>query len=63
MRGLSSLFSDVRNCQNKEQERLRADKGLENIRTRFKNEKERRACGWSEFLFMKVFTDLVLLLQ
>nr|XP_019705763.1 AP-2 complex subunit alpha-1 isoform X2 [Elaeis guineensis] len=39
MRGLSVFISDVRNCQNKEQERLRIDKELGNIRTRFKNEK------------------------
>ncbi|KAH6793588.1 Adaptor protein complex AP-2 [Perilla frutescens var. hirtella] len=41
MRGLSVFISDVRNCQNKEQERLRVDKELGNIRTRFKNEKAR----------------------
>ncbi|KAF5203275.1 Ap-2 complex subunit alpha-2, partial [Thalictrum thalictroides] len=39
MRGLSVFISDVRNCQNKEQERLRVDKELGNIRTRFKHEK------------------------
>ncbi|PWA92873.1 alpha-adaptin [Artemisia annua] len=39
MRGLSVFISDVRNCRNKEQERLRVDKELGNIRTRFKNEK------------------------
>ncbi|XP_072988397.1 AP-2 complex subunit alpha-2-like [Typha latifolia] len=39
MRGLSVFISDVRNCQNKEQERLRVDKELGNIRARFKNEK------------------------
>ncbi|XP_042514191.1 AP-2 complex subunit alpha-1-like [Macadamia integrifolia] len=39
MRGLSVFISDVRNCQNKEQERLRVDKELGNIRTRFKNER------------------------
>ncbi|XP_072962423.1 AP-2 complex subunit alpha-2-like isoform X1 [Typha angustifolia] len=39
MRGLSVFISDVRNCQNKEQERLRVDKELGHIRTRFKNEK------------------------
>ncbi|GAV89809.1 Adaptin_N domain-containing protein/Alpha_adaptin_C domain-containing protein/Alpha_adaptinC2 domain-containing protein [Cephalotus follicularis] len=39
MRGLSVFISDIRNCQNKEQERLRVDKELGNIRTRFKNEK------------------------
>lgn len=39
MRGLSVFISDVRNCHNKEQERLRVDKELGNIRTRFKNEK------------------------
>ncbi|KAF9601163.1 hypothetical protein IFM89_017111 [Coptis chinensis] len=38
MRGLFVFISDVRNCQNKEQERLRVDKELDNIRTRFKNE-------------------------
>ncbi|KAJ4979568.1 hypothetical protein NE237_010348 [Protea cynaroides] len=39
MRGLSVFISDVRNCQNKEQERVRVDKELGNIRTRFKNDK------------------------
>lgn len=39
MRGLSVFISDIRNCQNKEQERTRVDKELGNIRTRFKNEK------------------------
>lgn len=39
MRGLSVFISDVRNCQNKEHERIRVDKELGNIRTRFKNEK------------------------
>ncbi|CAI0398119.1 unnamed protein product [Linum tenue] len=39
MRGLSVFISDVRNCQNKEQERLRVDKELGNVRTRFKHEK------------------------
>ncbi|KAL9261394.1 AP-2 complex subunit alpha-2-like protein [Drosera capensis] len=39
MRGLSVFISDIRNCQNKEQERLRVDKELGNMRTKFKNEK------------------------
>ncbi|CAL0332320.1 unnamed protein product [Lupinus luteus] len=39
MRGLSVFISDIRNCQNKELERIRVDKELGNIRTRFKNEK------------------------
>ncbi|XP_044505744.1 AP-2 complex subunit alpha-1-like [Mangifera indica] len=39
MRGLSVFISDIRNCQNKEAERLRVDKELGNVRTRFKNEK------------------------
>ncbi|XP_004294044.1 PREDICTED: AP-2 complex subunit alpha-1-like [Fragaria vesca subsp. vesca] len=39
MRGLSVFISDIRNCQNKEQERLRVDKELGNVRTRFKNDK------------------------
>ncbi|CAL0321961.1 unnamed protein product [Lupinus luteus] len=39
MRGLSVFISDIRNCQNKEQESLRVDKELGNIRNRFKNEK------------------------
>ncbi|KAJ6395548.1 hypothetical protein OIU77_020738, partial [Salix suchowensis] len=39
MRGLSVFISDIRNCPNKEQERLRVDKELGNIRTRFKSEK------------------------
>ncbi|XP_047330023.1 AP-2 complex subunit alpha-1-like isoform X2 [Impatiens glandulifera] len=39
MRGLSVFISDIRNCQNKEQERLRVDKELGKVRTRFKNEK------------------------
>ena len=41
MRGLSVFISDIRNCQNKEAERLRVDKELGNIRTCFKNEKVR----------------------
>jgi AP-2 complex subunit alpha len=41
MRGLSVFISDIRNCPNKEQERLRVDKELGNVRTRFKNEKVR----------------------
>ncbi|CAO2814651.1 unnamed protein product [Amaranthus hypochondriacus] len=39
MRGLSVFISDIRNCQNKEQERLRIDKELGNIRNKFKNDK------------------------
>ncbi|KAK1409976.1 hypothetical protein QVD17_36507 [Tagetes erecta] len=39
MRGLSVFISEIRNCQNKEQERLRVDKELGHIRNRFKNEK------------------------
>ncbi|XP_076887222.1 AP-2 complex subunit alpha-2-like [Bidens hawaiensis] len=39
MRGLSVFISEIRNCQNKEQERLRVDKELGNVRNRFKNEK------------------------
>ncbi|KAK1322643.1 AP-2 complex subunit alpha-1 [Acorus calamus] len=39
MRGLSVFISDVRNCPNKEQERLRVDKELGHIRTRFMNER------------------------
>ncbi|XVF19796.1 hypothetical protein REPUB_Repub11eG0141700 [Reevesia pubescens] len=39
MRGLSVFISDIRNCPNKDQERLRVDKELGNVRTRFKNEK------------------------
>ncbi|KAL9247388.1 hypothetical protein vseg_020825 [Gypsophila vaccaria] len=39
MRGLSMFISDIRNCQNKEQERLRVDKELGNIRTKFKTDK------------------------
>lgn len=45
MRGLSVFISDVRNCQNKEQERLRIDKELGNIRTKFKNDKVRVLFG------------------
>lgn len=41
MRGLSVFVSDIRNCQNKEQVRLRVDKELGNIRKRFKTEKVR----------------------
>lgn len=33
------FISDIRNCQNKEQERLRVDKELGNIRGKFKNDK------------------------
>eukprot|EP00271_Cylindrocystis_brebissonii_P023186 TRINITY_DN9462_c0_g1_i2.p1 TRINITY_DN9462_c0_g1~~TRINITY_DN9462_c0_g1_i2.p1 ORF type:complete len:1084 (+),score=251.00 TRINITY_DN9462_c0_g1_i2:248-3499(+) len=39
MRGLSVFVSDIRNCQNKEMERLRVDKELANIRTKFKGER------------------------
>ncbi|KAG4385396.1 hypothetical protein AAZX31_12G080300 [Glycine max] len=39
MRGLPVFISDIRNCQNKEHERLRVDKEHGNIRTRFKTEK------------------------
>ncbi|CAM8967179.1 unnamed protein product [Rhodiola kirilowii] len=39
MRGLSVFISDIRNCPNKEQERIRVDKELGKVRTRFKNEK------------------------
>ncbi|XP_059314790.1 AP-2 complex subunit alpha-1-like isoform X2 [Lycium ferocissimum] len=39
MRGLSVFISNIRNCQNKELERLCVDKELGNLRTRFKNEK------------------------
>ncbi|GFQ06802.1 ap-2 complex subunit alpha-1 [Phtheirospermum japonicum] len=39
MRGLSVFISDIQNCHNKEQECLRVDKELGNIRTRFKHEK------------------------
>ena len=39
MRGLSVFISDIRNCQNKEQERLRVDKELANIRTHFKGDR------------------------
>ena len=41
MRGLPVFISDIRNCQNKEHERLRVDKEHGNIRTRFKTEKVR----------------------
>lgn len=46
MRGLSVLIGNTRNCQNKEQERLRVDEELGKIRARFKNEK----VGFSFFL-------------
>ncbi|GMY27369.1 MuDR family transposase [Fagus crenata] len=39
MRGLSVFISNIRNCPNKEQERLSVDKELSNVRTFFKNEK------------------------
>ncbi|XP_006349072.1 AP-2 complex subunit alpha-1-like isoform X1 [Solanum tuberosum] len=39
MRGLSVFISSIRNCQNKELERLCVDKELGNLRTRFKNDK------------------------
>lgn len=50
MRGLSVFISDIRNCQNKEQERLRVDKELGNVRTRFKNEKVCLRVRFSRFL-------------
>ena len=52
MRGLSVFISDIRNCQNKEQERLRVDKELGNVRTRFKNEK----VGFTISLFLCCFS-------
>ncbi|MFS8033350.1 putative armadillo-like helical protein [Helianthus anomalus] len=39
MRGLSAFISEIRNCKNKDQERLHVDNELSNIRTRFKNKK------------------------
>mmetsp|Transcript_11333 Transcript_11333/g.41471 ORF Transcript_11333/g.41471 Transcript_11333/m.41471 type:complete len:955 (+) Transcript_11333:136-3000(+) len=39
MRGLQNFVMDIRNCQNKEEERERVDKELANIRTKFKSEK------------------------
>jgi hypothetical protein len=39
MSGLSVFISDVRDCQNKEQERLRVGRSSQNIRTCFKNER------------------------
>lgn len=56
MRGLSVFISDVRNCQNKEAERLRVDKELGNIRTCFKNEKVR---GFS-FSSLTLYVDMTL---
>ena len=56
MRGLSVFISDIRNCQNKEQERLRVDKELGNIRTRFKNEKVR--LGFLFFLSASLLTSI-----
>ena len=55
-RGLSVFISDIRNCQNKEQERLRVDKELGNIRTRFKNEKVR--LGFLFFLSASLLTSI-----
>jgi hypothetical protein len=55
MRGLSVFISDIRNCQNKEQERLRVDKELGNIRTRFKNEK---VCVFILGFFFRFFTSI-----
>jgi hypothetical protein len=62
MRGLSVFISDVRNCQNKEQERLRVDKELGNVRTRFKNEKVRGFCAFL-FVFLRVHLYVLLLLS
>ena len=56
MRGLSVFISEIRNCQNKEQERLRVDKELGNIRTRFKNEKVRFHS--SNFLVPSMLIDI-----
>lgn len=36
------FISDIRNCQNKDQERIRVDKELANIRTKFRSEKVRK---------------------
>ncbi|XP_071707701.1 AP-2 complex subunit alpha-1-like [Rutidosis leptorrhynchoides] len=57
MRGLSVFISEIRNCQNKELERLRVDKELGNIRTKFKNEKltpyEKKKYVWKMlYIFM-----------
>ena len=57
MRGLSVFISDIRNCHNKEQERLRVDKELGNIRTRFKNEKVTRLLPFL-LLVANAFADL-----
>lgn len=56
MRGLSVFISDIRNCQNKEQERLRVDKELGNIRTRFKNEKVRVSNFYRSIIFLSLFS-------
>lgn len=39
MRGLQVFIADIRNCANREAERLRVDKELANIRTRFKSDR------------------------
>jgi AP-2 complex subunit alpha len=36
MRGLTQFIGDIRNCENKEQERKRVDKEMANIRKHFK---------------------------
>lgn len=61
MRGLSVFISDIRNCQNKEQERLRVDKELGNIRTRFKNEKVRSRSSNRSFRFFSPVSRVVIL--
>ncbi|KAG4988927.1 hypothetical protein JHK85_031910 [Glycine max] len=59
MRGLSVFVSDIRNCQNKEQVRLRVDKELGNIRKRFKTEKfTRRPMLYSFTKFSKMLCKL-----
>ncbi len=36
MRGLTQFIGDIRNCENKEQERKRVDKEMANIRKHFR---------------------------
>ncbi|GMJ00816.1 hypothetical protein like AT5G22780 [Hibiscus trionum] len=55
MRGLSIFISDIRNCQNKEQERLRADKELGNIRNRFKKEKVLTPHGKKKYVWKMLY--------
>ncbi|GBG79355.1 hypothetical protein CBR_g29503 [Chara braunii] len=59
MRGLSVFISDIRNCQNKEQERARVDKELANIRTRFKSERGMTAYEKKKYVWKMLYVYML----